>query len=104
MDTNIMDTITSYFEEGLEKIKFELSVAKDNLITEPFVELEQLKEQFNKTKVPALPNDYQEYYQDQVGLWLSVLEASYATASPFRENSTRIDFLLLRLAWPSIEF
>lgn len=79
MDTNIMDTITSYFEEGLEKIKFELSVAKDNLITEPFVELEQLKEQFNKTKVPALPNDYQEYYQD---LQKRVLPYLVNTASP----------------------
>ncbi len=64
MDTNIIDTITSYFEEGLEKIKFEVSVAKDDLITEPFIELEQLKEQFNKTKIPTFPNDYQEYYQD----------------------------------------
>ena len=80
MDTkNIADIMASYFEEGLRRIRFKFPIAKKALITEPFIELEQLKAQFKHIDIPLFPTDYKEYYQD---LQKRVLPYSINTASP----------------------
>lgn len=55
--------VQTYFREGLEQVKAVLPIAKDDLITTPFVELETLQKQFMDSKMPVTPIDYQQYRQ-----------------------------------------